>query len=665
MTMDFRESIKMADADEWSDPRETDTGDTGFFTPPQQVPESSQPDGETPSSLIVIPALLQTLFGLDYLPLPDAITECVDRRPSRDDSYQQHFEDVELSMDEDASSDGPSSIYVVGEENERPSRPRLRGKRIKKAYAILKNKIIEAKRRRKQQKSTDDEILVDVGIAEPLNEEWFERQQLEVQRHKSGLFSMNTEAQKVQARVEELCSRIRASQAELVQLEIALARQRKELQKDTMALEEATKDLAALEKKYESSEQLIDATFGDIQTTMLVGSPERAAAKPFFPRTPKTRNRTTLPHTDPQPKRFAQYSGVIRRRGLTEDLHPVRSDALSISTHSLDQGLITRASSAPNLQKELQDLPSTFIRVHDLDLETKNVPPEVTDSNSDTSSLSQLGAWLSPPPDASREEWFNIDSDIGAVLDALIRFGYSVVTDESERFAPVQNTARLLEMTAGQDISPSWPIRPWHQACGNDILVWQGTAHHHGPGKHLPLIKARGIIPASPETLIDLLLDSSRVREYNKMSQGRTDLLYLQKGVHTTAAESAFNIAGEAKIMRSLNRPPVIRRNIEMISLTYARPLEVAGPCQSYVIVSRSVWEDGTGLPKSSNDTVRSEMHLGVNLLRPVESPNGGCFCELTTITHVQTSAVPELLAKRMAPSHAAGYIKEIQSIFN
>jgi hypothetical protein len=48
-------------------------------------------------------------------------------------------------------------------------------------------------------------------------------------------------------------------------------------------------------------------------------------------------------------------------------------------------------------------------------------------------------------------------------------------------------------------------------------------------------------------------------------------------------------------------------------------------------------------------------------LLRPCK---GGEACELTTITHVYSPGVPEMLAKRMAPGSAAGLIREIQEQF-
>jgi hypothetical protein len=303
---------------------------------------------------------------------------------------------------------------------------------------------------------------------------------------------------------------------------------------------------------------------------------------------------------------------------------------------------------------------SSFIRAHDLCIiETES---ENLDAGSEVSSFSGLNS-----PNQCRnakDVFFSIDQGVGSVLDALIQFGYEVITDESKRFRPMHNTERILSKTAGQRPRESWPVNPWHMTSGSDILVWQGSSLQSGPGKDLPVTKARGIVRSTPELVMGLLLDSSRVSEYNKMSKGRKDILFLQKGLHTSVSDSDFGITGEAKIVQALNKPPLIKRNIEMLTLIYARMLPDSNPLKSYICVSRSVWEDETGQAKTSTESIRSEMLLGVSLLRAIEAADGVCHTEITTVTHVQTSAVPEALSTRMAPSQAVAYIKEIQSVF-
>ena len=45
------------------------------------------------------------------------------------------------------------------------------------------------------------------------------------------------------------------------------------------------------------------------------------------------------------------------------------------------------------------------------------------------------------------------------------------------------------------------------------------------------MVKTTTVVRRSPEFLADLLMDSSKVRVYNKMSVGRTDEVVFQKGM--------------------------------------------------------------------------------------------------------------------------------------
>ena len=166
------------------------------------------------------------------------------------------------------------------------------------------------------------------------------------------------------------------------------------------------------------------------------------------------------------------------------------------------------------------------------------------------------------------------------------------------------------------------------------------------------------------------------VKEYNKLSVGRTDELMMQSGFHILAAESPYGIKGEIKIIRSRSKPPILRKQIEMISVIHARELQTeCGGMDGYLVVSRAVWEDikthdssvvlsNTGAmgPKS----IRTEMLLGVNLIRPLkglQNQNDGC-CEFTTVTHAYSPALPQGIAKRMAPSAASNFVRDIQNLY-
>jgi hypothetical protein len=290
------------------------------------------------------------------------------------------------------------------------------------------------------------------------------------------------------------------------------------------------------------------------------------------------------------------------------------------------------------------------------------------DFTSRTSSLSSsLHSSYSPSPlhkHLTVEDLFFVDNDIAFILDRLFGLGYQVATDESDRFHPTAETRRILEKHNDSSHENAavreWPAQLWHAAAGKGVLTWIGSVDHVGFGHDWPVVKARGVVSTTPRELVQFLLDSVQVQRYNKLSQGRNDVLVLQDEINTTAEESVYGFAGTAKIVRAFVKPKMLPKTIEMLSLLYAKPLEHAP--DSYMIVSRSVWEDDSGassIPKNNNNLLRSEMLLGVQLVRPC--PDG---CELTTITHVFSPGVPEIMAKRLAPSNATSTIREIQAIF-
>ena len=64
-----------------------------------------------------------------------------------------------------------------------------------------------------------------------------------------------------------------------------------------------------------------------------------------------------------------------------------------------------------------------------------------------------------------------------------------------------------------------------------EVLAWSGKFSSDGRGSELPVIKTMAIVNKSPEYLADLLMDSSKVKAYNKMSLGRSDEEVFQSGM--------------------------------------------------------------------------------------------------------------------------------------
>jgi len=250
---------------------------------------------------------------------------------------------------------------------------------------------------------------------------------------------------------------------------------------------------------------------------------------------------------------------------------------------------------------------------------------------------------------------------------------------------------------------------------GGEVLVWMGKFMNNknskkdivdeGYGSNLPLIKTISIIPLSPKKFAELLMDSDKVPLYNKMSQGRKDVVVFQQGVDTTAdtddtsAGSAmgksFVLDGEAKIVRNISKPPLSKKLMEFVTLMYARRLNVDDNVSSgyvgsgidgtnnddgsYIVVTRAVSGGRWGGPSGSSEGVkarggageasggdeeemiRSEILLGINVLRTI--PGEPDKTEVTAVTHVYSPSVPTMLAGTVGVKGAIDFVKDIRAL--
>lgn len=218
-----------------------------------------------------------------------------------------------------------------------------------------------------------------------------------------------------------------------------------------------------------------------------------------------------------------------------------------------------------------------------------------------------------------------------STLGGLIKAGISVCMPKSEDFvdwkAADSKTRKLLESSDVHALQNALK--------DDDILVWVGKFKQEGHGSHLPLVKTVSILPMSPRNMAALLMDSTKVTSYNKMSLGRDDEVVFQEGIDTEASseESKLGIDGEAKIVRNLTKPPLSKKLMEFVTVMYARKLRgdddvgpgvvgAPGTDGGYVVVSRAV-NGGKWNPHSSDsgdqaERTRSEILLGVNLIRSV-----------------------------------------------
>lgn len=486
----------------------------------------------------------------------------------------------------------------------------------------------------------------DLSLA-PLSDHW-----VTIEQQVHGLKSLEEKAHSVSQRASVIEGKISNLTAEAIELKRTLAKVLGSLEKESYDLECTETELERLNDEFRVAAQQMSDSLEKVRNRLpMRGRTSSGATTP----------RTSGVESEEEASEPIDRALMMRRRSYTETdsrlsttSNVMRSGSYEVLSDYQKQGypspmMRRRANTDPQPPSTFPSS-SSFMRVSDLELES---------SSSISSSLNVLDDALQDRLlQVETDNFFLLDENVPLILGRLAELGLHISTDESSRFSPVMDTPRILQSKKYQQHEDlqNWPFSPWQAAKGKDILVWTGAVQHKGFGHDWPVVKTRCIVRTSPRELLDFLMDSSQLKRYNKMSQGRENVFILQEGVDTTIEQSMYGIPGDARILRALNKPKLLPKTIETLSMWYAK--HVQDLPDSYLVVSRSVWENSTGTPKQSN-RLRSEMLLGVNLLRPCADG-----CELTTITHVFAPGVPEIMAKRMAPQSAANMVREIQNIF-
>ena len=416
---------------------------------------------------------------------------------------------------------------------------------------------------------------------------------------------------------------------------------------------------------------------------------------------------------------------------LREDIDALQRRRREVEKSNADSS--SGASSRPNAQtavpvssqqQQLKPKPeavrrlSSFIRIHDLDLAQdagtaaapgQGLPPSsAADSSVDGSSNKiNLNRAYSLSVEVSEVQTGSTRPDLAdvhgstiapAIVEALARMAYDAATDDAtDRWTPSADTKKALGkqtdlvVAAGShnaSVLVSAGGAPWIHVPPKEVFVWHGKFEHGGFGSDLPVVKARGLVFCSAQELVSLLLDSTRTKEYNKMSIGRTDEHYFHRnalpgvtdempggaacGNETNTEDDTCwdELPGETRILRSLSKPPMVKP-VELLTLYHARELDAtAGQIDGYLIVSRSIWETECGVPteggggkKSDSSATRTEMLLGAQLVRSVDNADRP-QCELTTINHLSSKSIPMMMAKKVGLMTAASFIRDIQGVF-
>lgn len=324
-----------------------------------------------------------------------------------------------------------------------------------------------------------------------------------------------------------------------------------------------------------------------------------------------------------------------------------RSPQMSISPQKLATRFLRKSSS--------------FLRVADLEIDVKTA--SITTQESEESQPGYHHPSCEPPPGIAhdpKEQWVALNDSDGIApiapiaIERLADFGMNA-TMNRPMWCPDSKTERALQRGS----CPRWMKDTFKPGCvklqesdslATDVLVWSGSFKHGLYGSDLPAIRAAGIINMSARALMELLVDSDRVKEYNKMSLGRTDLQIFQHDM------SLGPFGGVTKVMKSETKPPMVRKNLVFVSILHAKEL-IDG--SGYLLVTRAVHHPEQ---QGTSNAIQSEILIGVNLIRKFEGAEDS-RCLMINVNHIRSPMVPMMIAKRIGVSAAISFINDIRAI--
>jgi hypothetical protein len=273
-----------------------------------------------------------------------------------------------------------------------------------------------------------------------------------------------------------------------------------------------------------------------------------------------------------------------------------------------------------------------------------------------------------PPPGVDEdpsEMWVAIDDGSGShapiapyAMDALAKFGRRSAMDQS-MWTPDKKTEKLIN--AGN--CGSWQSCVWQEegflvlpphgfAEEKEVMVWSGSFNHGLYGSELPAVRAAGIVNMSAKSLTNLLLDSTRVKEYNHMALGRTDIMVMPGDLEE---DGPFG-KSVTKVLRSESKPPLLRKVLQFASIMQAKELPDGS---GYLVVSRAVTQANHGV--FDPNILLSEILMGVNVIRKVEGDDNRCL--MINVNHIRSPMIPMMIAKKIGLSAAVNFINDLRAL--
>lgn len=306
----------------------------------------------------------------------------------------------------------------------------------------------------------------------------------------------------------------------------------------------------------------------------------------------------------------------------------------------------------------------SFLRVSDLEMD--NGASSSVDPGMQGDLIPNYHVAASDPPPSieanDNEKWIILNDGNGsyspiapAVVEKLLKFAEET-TLADQMWTTDKKTEKIFKKASSDD----WIQNTFDNGLVNltsgpnrheqDILVWSGHFQNNYYGSELPAIRVAGIVNMAPRDLMELLTDSTRTKEYNKMSLGREDLVTFQTSL---TEEGPFGKC-IAKVFKSTTKPPLVRKLMVLVNCSFAKDLGDDG----YIIVSRAVIHPDNATPQPK--VIQSEMLLGVNLIRKIDGEPDKCV--MINVNHIRSPMIPMVVAKKLGISAAIGFFNDVRN---
>ncbi len=320
----------------------------------------------------------------------------------------------------------------------------------------------------------------------------------------------------------------------------------------------------------------------------------------------------------------------------------------------------------------------SYLRVSDLEMDDESVATMSVSSDSSMDPQEHsIRPVVNPPPGMEsnpKERWValcatydntengesNNDPEHTPIaplaIERLANFGLTTALNEG-MWQPEGRSEKLLKKASGdsewmkETFVTGFKATSTGSDLSSEILVWTGSFDHGFHGSEVPAIRAAGVVETSSKKLIELLVDSTRVKEYNKMSLGRQDLVTFGGNLEE---EGPFG-KSITKVMRSESKPPMMA-NIALTTVLNAKQLPDGS---GHVIVSRTVHRP----EKEGGDGAATEVVMGVNLVVDFDTDNGAERCIMINVNHMRSPGVPLYIARKIAVTTAQKFINDIRAL--